>query len=187
MKLRKSFFQARTISGLFALTSVIWCLTGAGILSFADDGFKTFVDSRGRFSIEYPSTMTVDSRSPDELKFSHPSASLRISLDVIKRPGKSSLNTKTFIETMKKTFQEEFKNSTLIGEGASANDPNQFYLIYTFTDKRGIKLTQLTQFFVGKERILQLIISDKPEGFKNLESVITRIRNSMKITNSSLE
>ena len=151
------------------------------------DGFKTYVDPQARFSMDYPATMTVDALSPDELNFSHSSASLRMSLDVIRRPKKASKDVKAFLEAIRQNLKEEFKDVVIISDGASKTDPSQLYLLYSFTDKRGMKITQLTQVYLADERILQLIISDKSEGFKNLDAIIDRVRNSLRISKPSLE
>ncbi len=155
--------------------------------SWSQDGFKTYVDPHARFSLDYPSTMTIDAPSPDELTFSHPSASLRMSLDVIRRPKKASKDVKAFVNAIRQNLREEFKDAVIISDGSSKTDPSQLYLLYSFTDKRGIKLTQMTQVYLADERILQLIISDRSEGFRNLDSIIDRIRNSLRILKPSLE
>lgn len=156
--------------------------------SLGQEGFKTYVDPHSRFSIDYPSTMIIEAHSPDELNFSHPSASLRMSLDIIRRPNKkASKDVKAFMNAIRHNLKEEFKDVVIISEGSSKTDPSQLYLLYSFTDKRGMKLTQLTQVYLADERILQLIISDRSEGFKNLDSLIERIHNSLKISKPSLE
>jgi hypothetical protein len=155
--------------------------------SFGESGLKTYHDAKGRFSIDYPSTMTVDASNPDEIRIFHPSASFRINIDLIKRPKKSSRDAKPFMNAVKGNLKEEFTDVKIIDEGHAANDPSQLYLLCSFTDKRGVRLTQLTQVYLAEERILQLIISDKPEGFRNLAGIIDKIRNSLKIMKSSLE
>ncbi|MGD9818377.1 MAG: hypothetical protein AB7V04_06720 [Desulfomonilaceae bacterium] len=151
-----------------------------------DDGLTAYTDPKGRFSIDYPSTMTLNAASVDDLSIVHPSASLRIDVDVIQRPKKASRDTVAFLNVLKKGLKEEFPDAQILGEGQSATDPKQLYLICSFTDKRGVKLVQLVQVYLADERILQLIISDRSAGFKNLESLITRISNSLKIFKPSL-
>lgn len=185
LRIHKMFFieSLSTAKRLFLVICAILALCNQ---SSAQDGFNTYLDKDGRFSIEYPSTMTVDIMSPDELNFSHPSASLRMSLDIIRRPKKATKNTEVFVNAIKQNLKDEFKDVTIMSEGASSSDPSQLYLLYSFTDKRGVKLTQLTQVYMADERILQLTISDRSEGFNNLGSVIQRIRTSLKILKPNL-
>lgn len=174
-------FKTKPRPAIFGLVLIAYFFNGSLMMSCAEDGFNTYIDTKGRFSIEYPSTMTVDTSVPDELTIFHPSATLRIRLNIIDRPKKSSRDTKVFIDALKQNLREEFRDAVVLEEGHSSSDPSQAYILCSFTDKRGVKLTQLTQVYLAEERILQLIISDKPEGFKNLGSIINRIRNSLKI------
>lgn len=155
--------------------------------SFGESGLKAYHDVKGRFSIDYPVAMTLDASNPDEIRIFHPSASFRINIDIIKRPKKSSRDAKPFMNAVKSNLKEEFTDVKIIDEGHADNDPSQLYLLCSFTDRRGVRLTQLTQVYLAEERILQLIISDKPEGFRNLAGIIDKIRNSLKIMKSSLE
>ncbi len=177
----------KTIFCFFCMLIFSWVPQASFGSDVGEEGFRTFVDSRGRFSIKYPATMSVESPTPDELNIFHPSASLRISLDIIKRPKKSSRDTKAFMEAIKRNLKEEFKDSTVLKEGNPSSDSSQQYLVCSFTDKRGVKLTQLTQVYLADEHILQLMITDRPEGFKNLMSVIDRISNSLRILKPSLD
>ncbi len=183
----KRIFSAICFLKLVGLTMMTFFIAAVASPCNAEDGFSHHVDPKGRFSLEYPSTMTVQAKSEDETIFSHGSASMRMSVDVIKRPKKASRDTKAFINAIKQNLKDEFKDVTIVSEGASASDPNQMYLVYSFTGRRGVKLTQLTQVYLADERILQLIISDRSEGFRNLDSAIQRIQNSLKILKPSLE
>ena len=183
-----TIFRIRRFQSTFAIVLATCLSLFPFEKSLAQEGFKTYVDPQARFSIDYPSTMTIDAQSPDELNFSHPSASLRMSLDIIRRPNKkASKDVKAFMNAIRQNLKEEFKDVLIVSEGSSKTDPSQVYLLYSFTDKRGMKLTQLTQVYLADERILQLIISDRSEGFKNLDSLIERIHNSLKISKPSLE
>jgi hypothetical protein len=46
---------------------------------------------------------------------------------------------------------------------------------------------QLVQYYVTEDRLLQMIISDRPEGFRNLQKVIRQIHQSLRIMKPALK
>ena len=92
------------------------------------------------------------------------------------------------LAVLKKRLQEEMKNVSVLGEGKLANlKGSQGYVAVSFTDKKGTQLVQMVQYDVSEDRFLQMTISDRPEGFKNLETVIRKIHQSLKILNPKLK
>ncbi|MBI5250661.1 MAG: hypothetical protein HY912_14315 [Desulfomonile tiedjei] len=155
--------------------------------SFSQKAFKQYTDGAGRFTFEYPSTMTVKNQGPDEVKIYHPAATLRISAFVQDRPKKSPPKAEAVADLFEK-LKQEMKDCTVIEQGKLAGlDGAQGYNIYSFRDHRGMELVQLVQYFIAEDRVLQMIISDRTEGFKNLEKVIRKIHNSLKILNPKLK
>jgi hypothetical protein len=152
------------------------------------EGFKTFTDPQKRFSFEFPGTMNVEQSSEDEVKIFHPKATLRINVFIEKRRANSHAGAPFLLETLKKRLQEEMKQVVFIEEGKSPHiKGSQGFIICSFVDSRGIKLTQLIQYYVTEDRILQMIVSDKTPGFQNLEKIIRYIHQSLRILNPALK
>ncbi len=150
--------------------------------------YKQYLDPAGRFSFEYPATMKLEAANKDEVKVYHPAASCRISVFIEQRQGKSNLTADILLAVLKKRLQEEMKNVSVLGEGKLAGlKGSQGYIAVSFTDKKGTQLVQLVQYYVSEDRFLQMTISDRPEGFKNLETVIRKIHQSLKILNPKLK
>ncbi len=150
--------------------------------------YKQYIDPAGRFSFEYPATMKLETVSNDEVKIYHPAASFRISTFVGQIQGKSKLTADLLLAALKKRLQEEMKNVSVLGEGKLAGlQGSQGYVAVSFTDKKGVGLVQMVQYYVADDRFLQMTISDRPEGFKNLEIVIRKIHQSLKILKPKLK
>lgn len=155
--------------------------------SFGEDTFKHYIDPERRFVLDYPPTMTVKSLGQDEVKIFHPNATLRISIFVQDRPKKSVPKAEAVADLFAK-LKQEMKDSTVLEHGKLAGiEGAQGYTVYSFKDHRGMQLVQLVQYYIADDRVFQMIISDRPEGFKNLEKVIRKIHNSLKILNPSLK
>jgi hypothetical protein len=154
----------------------------------APPGFATYIDPSRRFALDYPATMKVQVAGPNEVKFFHPQATFRIYVFIQKRPRKSTAAVEPLLKAFKKKLNEEMKDVSFQGEGKHAKLKGaQRYLICSFTNAKGIRLTQLVQYVVTEDRILQLIVSDRPKGFKNLEKVIRQIHASLRILSPSLK
>jgi len=170
----------------FLIVSCFWAAPDHGI---GDDAlYKKYTDPNGRFSFEYPATMNVQSANADEVKVTHPGASFRITVFVEQRQGKSKLTAADLLDWSKKRLQEEMKNVSVLGEGKLQGlEGSQGYIAVSFTDKKGIQLVQMVQYYVAEDRFLQMTISDRPEGFKNLQTVIQKVHQSLKILNPKLK
>ncbi|HMK33515.1 MAG TPA: hypothetical protein VK463_00510 [Desulfomonilaceae bacterium] len=171
---------------------VVWMviLFGMGTVpaSAAEEGYAHYVDPQWRFSLDYPVTMKVSSPNPDELKISHSGATLRVTIFIEKRPKKEPPNAQVHLEALKKKLSEEEKDVSILEEGKGTGIPGaQGYLICSFKDRRGMQLVQLVQYYASEDLILQMVISDRPQGFKNLEQVIRKIHHSLKILNPKLK
>ncbi len=130
--------------------------------------------------------MTVKSPGPDEVKIFHPAATFRISAFVQDRSKKSTPKAEDVTDLFEK-LKQEMKDCTVLEQGKLAGlDGVQGYNIYSFKDHRGMELVQLVQYHIAEDRVLQMIISDRTEGFKNLEKVIRKIHNSLKVLNTKL-
>jgi len=170
----------------FVIVSCFWAVPGKGI---GDEAlYKKYTDPNGRFSFEYPATMNVQSSNADEVKVIHPGASFRITVFVEQRQGKSKLTAADLLALSKKRLQEEMKNVSVLGEGKLPSlEGSQGYVAVSFTDKKGMQLVQMVQYYVAEDRFLQMTISDRPEGFKNLQTVIQKVHQSLKILNPKLK
>ena len=176
-----------SIIGFLFLTGSMCWLTSDHV--FAQEAlYKQYVDPAGRFSFEYPGTMKLEATSNNEVKIYHPAASFRISVFVEQRQGKSNLTADVLLAALKKRLQEEMKNVSVLGEGKLAGlQGSQGYVAVSFTDKKGTQLVQMVQYYVSEDRFLQMTMSDRPEGFKNLETVIRKIHQSLKILKPKLK
>jgi hypothetical protein len=179
----------RRNSLIFALlAAVILALFWANLATATDLGYARYTDPSRRFSLDYPATMKVGSQHPDELKIIHSGATLRIAVFVEKRTAKGTPNAESLLEALKKKLKEEAKDVAILEEGkAPALSGAQAYLICSFRDQRGIQLVQLVQYYVADDLLLRMIISDLPQGFKNLEKVIRKVHHSLRILNPKLK
>ncbi|MEJ2715564.1 MAG: hypothetical protein P8182_00235 [Deltaproteobacteria bacterium] len=181
------------ICGLFALLIcgvMMWggWVTPVGAATGSQSGYKKYEDPLGRFSFEYPATMKVTATSPDHVKVTHPKATLRINIFIQKRPRKRDPRVRPVLEALKRALKQDMKDASVIEEGKLRGPGDrQGYLICSFRDQRGIKYVQLVHYAVSEDRLLQMIISDRPRGFKNLEKVIRKIHHSLKIHNPKLK
>ncbi len=161
------------------LTASVFAATG---------GFTKYIDPEQRFSFDYPSTMKVHTAGNDEVRITHPGATLRITVLIEKRRRTATASAELLLDAFKKTLKAEMKDAAVLEEGKLPGlEGSQGYIVCSFTDLRGIKLVQLVQYYVTEDRVLQMIISDRPEGFKNLEKVIRKIHQSLRILNPKLK
>jgi len=167
----------------------VMCLIGlsADLARCIETGFKQYTDPNRRFVFDYPAGMEVAASNPDEVKVFHSSATLRINVFIEARPPRAIPRAEVLLEAFKKGLQDEMRDVSILEEGKhSGLGESQGYVICSFKDKRGIFLVQLVQYYVTKNRLLQLIISDRPEGFKNLAEVIRKVHGSFRIIDPSL-
>lgn len=151
-------------------------------------GFTRYTDPAGRFSLDYPATMKVEAARPEEVKIYHPGASLRITIFVERRKNQKVRDADLLLAIFRKRMQEEMKDFSILEEGKLAGlAGSQGYLICSFRDPRGVQLVQVVQYVVSKDRLLQLIVSDRPEGFRNLADVIRKIHRSLHVTDALLK
>jgi hypothetical protein len=163
-------------------------LTSADISIGAEEGYTHYVDPQRRFALDYPATMKVTAPTPNELRISHSGATLRITVYIEKRPDKGAPNAKLLLEVLKKRLKEEMQDVSIVEEGKAPNiQGSQAHMICSFKDHRGIQLVQLVQYYVSDDLLLRMIISDRPQGFKNLDKVIRTIHRSLKILNPKLK
>lgn len=179
--------RTRTTIGFLLLILSMCCLI-SGHSSGQEALYKQYVDPAGRFSFEYPATMKLETAPKDEVTVYHPATLFRVSVFVRQLQGKSNLTADVLLSVWKKALQEEMKNVSVLGEGKLPGiQGSQGYVAVSFTDKKGVQLVQMVQYYVSEDRFLQMIISDRPEGFKNLETVIRKIHQSLKILNPKLK
>ena len=152
------------------------------------EAFRNYTDKLKRFSIKIPVTMKVEEIGPDEIRIYHPNATLRINIAIDKRLKKTRPNAAAFFEAFKQNLKLETRQLEVLKEAKLKNLPGeQAYVIYAFTDKRGIRLMQLYQYYATQDRFFQLSITDRIEGFKNLEKIISEIHGSLKILKPDLK
>jgi hypothetical protein len=153
-----------------------------------DTGFTRYTDPEQRFSFEYPSTMKIRAAGDNEVRVIHPGATLRIMILVEKRRRPGTASADLLLAAFKKTLKAEMKDVAVLEEGKLAGLPGaQGYIICSFKDLRGIQLVQLVQYYVTEDRVLQMTISDRPEGFKNLVKVVRKIHRSLRILKPGLK
>jgi len=171
------------------LAAPLWTFFSTAHASHAQEtGYKKYVDPRGRFSFDYPASMRRDQTAADEVKFSHPSASLRIAVFVESRQDKKPVDSQGLMESVKKNLSQVSKDAAILEQGQLPELPGaQGYLVCTFKDKNGRKVMQLVQYYVAADKMFQMIISDRPQGFLNVEKVIRHIHRSLKILKPSLD
>jgi len=175
------------IIGPIIIAAVCFCLTPLfADPSFGQSAFKEYTDPGRRFSFEYPATMTVQTSNPDEVKIFHPGATLRITVFIQDRPKKSAPKAEAVTELFEK-LKQEMKDSKVLEQGKLPGlDGAQGYTVFSYRDHRGLELVQLVQYYIAEDKILQMIVSDRTEGFKNLEKVIRKIHASLRILNPKL-
>jgi hypothetical protein len=154
----------------------------------SDHVFARYTDPARRFTLDYPATMKVDASNPNEVRFYHPRASLRINIFLEKRTAKSVPDAKALLGVFVKSMKRGMKDFSVMEEGKLAGlGGSQGFLICTFKDRREIQLVQLVQYYVAKAGLLQLIITDRPEGFRNLLQVIRKIHRSLRVQGALLK
>jgi NADH dehydrogenase FAD-containing subunit len=105
-----------------------------------------------------------------------------------KRASKKVQDANVLLTVFKKRMKEEMKDFSIMEEGKLARlGGPQAFLICTFKDRRDIQLVQLVQYWVTRDSLLQLIISDRPEGFRNLLEVIRKIHGSLRVEGAKLK
>ena len=103
------------------------------------------------------------------------------------RAGKTAPGAEALLGAFKKGLEEEMKEVSVLEEGKLPGiEGSQAYLICAFKDKRGIQLVHLVQYYVTKERMLQMNISERPAGFRNVLDVVRRIHQSLRILSPQL-
>lgn len=177
-----------SVSNYLLIQLSMFMLVCANCESLAQDGYKKYMDGQGRFVLSYPATMQVEATNPDHVQISHPKASLRITLLIEKRPRKATPDVNALVEAFKKKLKEDTRDSSILEEGKLTGlEGAQGYLICSFKDGRGSQIIQLVQYYLTEDRLLQMIIADRPEGFVNVEKVIRHIHRSLKILRPKLD
>lgn len=175
----------------FAILCLLAAGAGSAFVHAAESdeaAYKQYTDPGRRFIFDYPATMKVKSESPDDVQIFHPKASFRISVFVEKRKNKPDLTAENLLAVLKKELAKQTKDFTVLGEGKLEGlTGSQGYVVVSFRDKKGIQLVQLVQYYVAPKACLQMTISDRPWGFKNLEPVIKKVHGSLRIIDPSLK
>ncbi|MFH0825322.1 MAG: hypothetical protein V2B18_21430 [Pseudomonadota bacterium] len=178
-----------TVGKLTLICIIAWCCMAAAPEKnpASKDPFTRYKDPGGRFSFEYPNTMTPRNSDPDEVTLFHPKAGLRISVFVEKRRTKGPAQVKPLIEALKKGTGEDGKSVEVLKEGKLPGwSDAQGYVVCTFKARKDLELVQMIQYYVSGTHILQMIVSDRPEGFKNLVQVIERIHRSLRVVEGKI-
>lgn len=181
--------ESRTRRPLWGCVLLLFLLTVApgGNAYGSNAVYKRYTDPSSRFSFDYPATMAVTAANPDEVKISHKGATLRINVFVEKRTRKGKTAVEPLLEAFKSRLKQEMKEASILEQGKlPGSDESQGYIICSFRDQRGIMYVQLVQYFVTEDSVVQMIISDRPKGFANLETVIRKVHASMKIDRENL-
>ncbi len=186
---KECFRKSNVMAGIMVLFLMAWGFPFHNALAAAGSkAFKTYTDPLKRLSIKFPATMKVEEPNPNEIRIYHPNATFRINISIENRLKKGPPDATAFIKAFKQNLKLETKQPEILKEGSSKNIKGaQAYLIYAFTDKRGIRLMQLCQYYATEDRFLQLIITDRIEGFRNLEKIISEIHESFKILKPNLQ
>ncbi|MFH1115129.1 MAG: hypothetical protein V1792_14555 [Pseudomonadota bacterium] len=175
----------RTVSAL--VLAVIGTLCAPSGSWSIEPGFKQYTDPSRRFILDYPGTMQMAVSKPDEATIRHPKASLLIRIVIEKRTQTKITDAKAMLQAFKKQLKKENKDAAILEEGKLPGlEGSQGYLICSFKNPKGIRVVQLVQYYVAKNRFLLLIISDRLEGFKNLAEVIRKIHKSLRIIDPQL-
>jgi len=177
------------IKSLSAVLAAALCVALWAAPAFAlEPGFQQYTDPGARFTFEYPATMKVEAPTPDDVRISHLKAGIRIRVFVENRQRKTPLRAEELLKAFKQKLSEEMTDVKFLDDGKLAGlAGSQAYVICSFKNKKGLQLVQLVQYYVAQERILQMIISDVPEGFKNLLKVIRTIHQSLRILKPELK
>jgi hypothetical protein len=182
-----SMFEKLTTVILVCLTLFALSAGSCRAAASEDALYKQYTDPQRRFILDYPATMRIRSSGPGELQFSHPGATFRISVFIENRKSKADRKAEDLLNAFKRELEKEMQEVSVLGQGKLPGlGGSQGYVMVSFKDKKGKKLVQLVQYYVTENRILQLIISDRPEGFKNLEPVIRRVHHSLRIIDPKL-
>ncbi len=155
----------------------------------ADEGsFKRFIDPKARYELQYPATMEIEFNGPDQVRIFHPRAPFRIHVFIEKRrqPGKPD-STALLTSLAGRLEKEMGKIEILDAKSPIKGDKRHGYAVFRFKNSRGVDLTQLVRYFVAKDRVLQLIISDKSKGYANIKPIFDKTCNSLKIFKESLK
>jgi len=189
----RSITNAR-LRGPLACVGVMLCggLLSLGAALGSEGRYAVYADPQGRFSFSYPATMNVEKPSPDEVKIYHPGATLRINVFVEKRSQKqsdkqSAPQAQPLLEALKVRLKQEMTDAAILEEGhLPGSKDRQGYLICYFVDRKAAKHVQLVQYFVTERSLLQMVISDHPVGFKNLQEVIRKVHGSLEVKQEKL-
>jgi len=150
--------------------------------------YKAYMDPARRFALDYPSTMKVRATDPDSVKISLPGTAFRITVYIAKRPKPRPPDAKPLLDALKKSLKIIVTDLVVLEEGPPPGKAGaEGYVIFSFKNSRGVSLTQLVSYYVTRERTLQLTISDRSEGFKNLEKIIRKIHGSLRILDRDLK
>lgn len=182
--------DTRQAVGWVTLLCILLCASWSVAAHTApeQEPYKQYTDPGRRFIFDYPATMKVKSTGPDDVQIFHPKASFRISVFVEKRKNKPDLTAQDLLAALKKELAKQTKDFSVLGEGKLEGLPgSQGYVVVSFKDKRGIELVQLVQYYVSPNACLQMTISDRPWGFKNLEPVIKKVHQSLRIIDPTLK
>ncbi len=155
-----------------------------GSVRAQEEGFKRYTDPGHRFSFDYPATMQARAVGKDEVRVFHPGATLRIAVVAEKRSSNQKPNVKPLLEAIKQEMAKETKDFSVLKEGKhpGSDDDSQGYLVCAYKNDRGWWWVSLVQYFVTKDWTLQLTISDRDEGFKNVLKIIAVIHESFTVT-----
>jgi hypothetical protein len=185
---RKTMIETSSKTVILVLLNFLLATILTASAFAVERGFTRYTDPEERFSFDYPVTMKIQAVSNDEVRVTHPGATLRITVLVEKRPRAASASAELLLDAFKKTLKEEMKDAAVLEEGKLKGlTGSQGYIVCTFKDRKGIQLVQLVQYCVTEDRILQMIISDRPEGFKNLKDVVNKIHQSLMILKPKLK
>ena len=182
--------HVRTTIGLVSVLLLVVSGGWSAIAHAASDEapYKQYTDPGRRFLFDYPATMKVKSVGPDEVQIFHPGASFRISVYIERRKNKPGRTAQDLLTALKKELEKENKDVSVLGEGKLEGIPgSQGYVVVSFRDKKGTQLVQLVQYYVAQYGCLQMTISDRPWGFKNLEPVIKKVHQSLRIIDPTLK
>src|SRR5271157_144937 len=138
--------RSKSIIGFLFLTGSMFWLAPDHVTA-QQALYKQYVDPAGRFSFEYPGTMTLEAAQQDEVTVYHPATLFRISVSVRQLRGKSDLNADVLLAVWKKALQEEMKNVSGLGEGKLEGlQGSQGYVAASFTNKKGVQMVQMVQY-----------------------------------------
>jgi len=184
---RYLFIRAYKVIAIIIIQMLLLLIICSSAIA-TEEGYTQYKDPQGRFTIDYPATMKIQRLSPDEIKIFHPEATLRIHVSIEKRPKKGAPDAQIHLAALKTKLKEDMKDVVILEEGKVPKITGaQGYIICSFRDSRGTRVVQLVQYYIADERLLRLIVSDKPQGFKNLEKVIRSIHHSLRILTPELK